>query len=241
MPAVFVHGVPETHRIWNGVRSHLSRKDVITPDLPGFSAPVPAGWTATKEEYAAWLITELEKESQPVDLVGHDWGALLTIRVVSLRPDLVRTWAIGGGAVDEGYTWHPVAQMWQTPGMGEQFMAGLTPEAMQTVLTDAGVGKEDAAQLASHVDDDLMKDCILKLYRSAVNVGKEWGPDTDRVSTPGMLVWGKDDPYMQLSFAEKLAKRTGAKMTVLDGVGHWWPLERPKEVAETLESFWASA
>ena len=76
------------------------------------------GFTSTKEEYLDWLIGEVEKVGEPVDIVGHDWGALLVARLVSIRPDLVRTWAIGGGAIDEGYTWHQVAQVWQTPGHG---------------------------------------------------------------------------------------------------------------------------
>ena len=52
----------------------------------------------------------------PVDLVGHDWGSLLVQRVVSLRPDLIRTWACGNGPVDTEYVWHDMAQQWQTPG-----------------------------------------------------------------------------------------------------------------------------
>jgi pimeloyl-ACP methyl ester carboxylesterase len=78
MPAVFVHGVPETHIIWDPIRSHLSRKDVIAVDMPGFGAPLLAGFDSTKEAYAAWLIAEIEKIGEPVDLVGHDWGSLLT-------------------------------------------------------------------------------------------------------------------------------------------------------------------
>ncbi len=50
MPAVFVHGVPETHLIWDPIRSKVSRKDTIAVDLPGFGAPVPSGFGATKEE-----------------------------------------------------------------------------------------------------------------------------------------------------------------------------------------------
>jgi pimeloyl-ACP methyl ester carboxylesterase len=49
-------------------------------------------------EYVDWLIARLEEIGSPVDLVGHDWGPALTVRVASPRPDLVRTRA-GGDAV----------------------------------------------------------------------------------------------------------------------------------------------
>jgi pimeloyl-ACP methyl ester carboxylesterase len=109
MPAVFVHGVPETHHLWDRVRSRLSRKDTIALDMPGFGCDTPPGFGCTKEEYLAWLIAEVEKIGEPVDIVGHDWGALLTERLVCVRPDLVRTWTAGGAAIDEAYEWHPAA------------------------------------------------------------------------------------------------------------------------------------
>ncbi len=115
MPAVLVHGVPDTPQLWDGVRAHLSRADVVTPTLPGFGTPVPQGFDATKEAYADWLTAEIEAIGVPVDLVGHDWGSMLVQRVVSTRPELIRTWAAGAGAVDRSYTWHELAQMWQTP------------------------------------------------------------------------------------------------------------------------------
>jgi pimeloyl-ACP methyl ester carboxylesterase len=87
MPAVFVHGVPDTHRVWNTLLPRITRKDVVAPSLPGFDA--------TTEAYVDWLLGELARQSGPIDLVGHDWGALLVTRAVSLRPGAVRSWAVG--------------------------------------------------------------------------------------------------------------------------------------------------
>src|SRR5258705_12501989 len=100
MPAGFVHGVPDTPQLWDGVRAELSRPDVVTPTLPGFGVPVPDGFDATKEAYVEWLTKEIESIGVPVDLVGHDWGSMIVQRVVSTRPELIRTWAAGAAAVD---------------------------------------------------------------------------------------------------------------------------------------------
>ncbi|MEU2587818.1 alpha/beta fold hydrolase [Streptomyces avermitilis] len=80
MPAVLIHGVPDTHRVWDGVRRHLIRSDVEAWDLPGFGTPRPRGFGSTKEEHVDWLIERLERVGEPVDLVGHDWGSILTAR-----------------------------------------------------------------------------------------------------------------------------------------------------------------
>ena len=239
MPAVFVHGVPDTHRVWDALRPHLSRDDVTAVDLPGFGAPVPDGWAATKEAYVDWLIAEVEKAGEPVDIVGHDWGALLTARLVSLRPDLVRSWAVGGGAIDEEYVWHDMARSWQTPELGEQVMQGMSNAALEAGMAGAGVPPEHASVTAGNVDDT-MKGCILKLYRSATKVGKEWQPATEKIDRPGLLIWGGKDPYMQVEFARNMAERTGARLLVFDDSSHWWPLEKPAEAASALEEFWAS-
>ena len=239
MPAVFVHGVPETHRIWSPVRALLSRNDTVAVDLPGFSVPVPDGFTMDKESYVEWLIGEVEAIGEPVDIVGHDWGALLTIRLASIRPDLVRTWAVGGGAIDPAYVWHDMARMWQTPGVGEQVLQAMTGDALKAALTGAGIQEADAADVAKYIDDT-MKAAILPLYRSAVNVGEEWGPDLPKMPKAGLLIWGADDPYMQVKHAEYMAGVTGARLVSLAGTGHWWPLAKPAEVAKLLEAHWAS-
>lgn len=238
MPAVFVHGVPDTHRVWTAVIDRLERDDVVALSLPGFGTARPPGWTATKEDYVGWVIDQLEQLGGPIDLVGHDWGSLLTIRVASVRGDLLRTWAAGNGPVDEEYTWHETAQLWQTPGAGEQVMEAMTPETVVPGLTDAGLPAADAQVAAQHLDDD-MKSCILDLYRSATDVGAEWGPAVDDITTPGAVLWAQHDPYVPARFGRRLAERTGATLTELD-CGHWWPCERPDEVATALHERWST-
>jgi pimeloyl-ACP methyl ester carboxylesterase len=66
---------PETHHLWNDVREGLGRKDTIALACPGFGTPRSTGFAATKEAYVDWLVAQLEKIGEPVDLVGHDWGA----------------------------------------------------------------------------------------------------------------------------------------------------------------------
>jgi pimeloyl-ACP methyl ester carboxylesterase len=239
MPAVFVHGVPDTYRMWDRLRSHLKRTDVVAVALPGFGVPLPDGFAATKEAYVEWLIDEVERIGGPVDLVGHDWGSLLVQRLVSLRPDLIRTWACGDGPVDVEYVWHDLAQQWQTPGVGEQIMEALTPEAMVEGLVTAGVPREYAVESTRHIDAT-MRDVILRLYRSAVNVGREWQPDVEKITRPALVLWSKDDPYVAPVFAERLAARVGGELVLLERCGHWWPLERPADAAAALERFWGA-
>lgn len=240
MPAVLVHGVPDTHRVWNALIGRLRRPDVITLSLPGFGCAVPPGFDCTKEAYCDWLLGELRRVEGPIDLVGHDWGALLVVRAVSLEPSLVRTWAAGGAPLDADYEWHRVAKLWQTPGVGEQVMDGLTPETLGAALVAAGVPPADASIAAEHVDAT-MKRSILALYRSAVRAGSEWEGDLRGIQAPGLVLWGQNDPYAAPVFGSRLAGRTRARFVEFAGCSHWWQLERPSEVAKELEAFWERA
>ncbi len=66
-----------------------------------------------------------------MDLVGHDWGCILTLRVASCAPDLVRTWAGGNGPVDSAYVWHPLAKIWQDQVEGDRFHARTASRAVR--------------------------------------------------------------------------------------------------------------
>jgi pimeloyl-ACP methyl ester carboxylesterase len=241
MPAVLVHGVPETARLWNSVRSHLHRQDVVAVALPGFGTPRPDGFGATMDEYAAWLTGHLETLDQPIDLVGHDWGAGFTMRLVSLRPDLVRSWVLdAAGLADPDFEWHDFAKLWQTPGDGEAFweeQLALSTEERAGVFLAFGVPQDDAMAMASAVDAT-MAGCILDLYRSATQVQDDWGPDFVDISKPGMVVIPSDDPFLDAEGATRAALRAGARTARLEGVGHWWMAQDPEAAAALLESFW---
>ena len=240
MPAFLVHGVPDTHVLWDDVCAHLTRTDVIRPDLPGFAGSTPDGFTPTKEGYVDWLVSEIEAVGEPVDLVGHDWGSLLVVRAATTRPDLIRTLTCGGGPVDPDYVWHDTAQLWQTPDVGEQVMEMMTPEAMAVGLPGMGLTPEQAERTASHITDE-MKACILTLYRSAVTVGAEWWPAMDGFDRPALVLWGADDPYAPaVPSAERMASRLGGRAVAFEDCSHWWPAQRPAEVATELETLWAS-
>ena len=165
---------------------------------------------------------------------GHDWGSLLVQRAVSLRPDLIRTWACGNGPIDREYVWHDMAQQWQTPGVGEAIMEVMAGEAMVDGLVANGVPADVAPEVVKHVDAR-MKTCILGLYRSAVKVGEEWEDGVAQIRRPALVLWAREDPFVAPQFAERLVR---GQLHFFQGCGHFWPHERPAEAAAALEQFW---
>ncbi len=103
MTAVLVNGNPETSAIWDLLVDHLDRADLIRLSPPGFGSPIPDGFPGTPIAYRDWLISQLEAQPEPVDLVGHDIGGSTVIAVAMARPDLIRTWVSDSlGVFDPG-------------------------------------------------------------------------------------------------------------------------------------------
>ncbi|NGO08267.1 alpha/beta hydrolase [Streptomyces sp. HC44] len=248
MTAVFVHGVPETGRLWDRLRVRLET-DSRALDLPGFGVPRPAGFGATMDEYVQWLEGELRGIDEPVDLVGHDWGAGLVARVATKSSAVVRSWAVDvAGILHPAYVWHDLAKLWQTPGAGEQWVktaveaaAAGSPDDATALYIEAGVPAEDAAALAERFDAT-MADCILDLYRSATpNPHAHWGAELSAPpSSPGLVIQPLLDPYDDPTASGEMAARLGARTQRLEGMGHWWMLQDPDSAAEALERFWTS-
>jgi len=198
---------------------------------------VPNGFTCTKEEYVAWIADRVRELDEPVDIVGHDWGSMMVQRLATTQPELVRTYTLVDGATSGPLKWHELAQQWQTPEVGEQVMAMMTPELVEPVMRDAA--HPDPAGCAARVDER-MKQAILLLYRSAVDVGEEWNPGEKGRERPAMVLWGRDDPYAKPERGERAATAANARLLVVDG-GHWAIFEHPAQTARTLEEHWASA
>lgn len=243
MPVIFVHGMPSNSRLWHGVIAELDRDDeVVALDLPGFGGPAPAGWVATKENYVDWLLGEIEAmhaRGGPVHLVGHDWGCLLTLRAASLRPELLRTVTAGNAPIDEYWPMHALWESWNKPGAGERFMDEvLTPETAERMLIAAGFPPEDAKTTLWMRPEG--RSITLTLYRSAIGVGRQWGPDLGRIVIPSLLIWGERDMVVPVEIGRRMASRMGAALETVDA-GHFWPYERPKEAAALMRRHFARA
>jgi len=248
MTAVFVHGNPEVDAIWGPLVEELDARgvdDIVLLSPPGFGAPTPDGWTATVADYRGWLVAELERIGGEIDLVGHDWGAGHVFGAVGARPGSVRSFAADcAGLIHPDYVWHDMAQIWQTPDVGEQMVDGwvnLPSADRQALFAALGAQPPIAAEMAAGLDPEMGR-CILALYRdaaqpAAANIGRRLAA-AER--PPGLVIVAVDDPYVSADLSREMAETLGTKQLVLDGCGHWWMLEQPGRAADGLAAFWRS-
>ena len=91
--------------------------------------------------------------------------------------------------------------------------------------------------------DKTMASCILTLYRSAAQpkmaqLGEGIAAATQR---PGLHLSATDDPFVgAIELQRRAAERAGARIEILDGLGHWWMVQDPQRGATALQRFWSS-
>ncbi len=247
MTAVFVNGNPETAAIWDLLLGELERRDTLRLSPPGFGAPLPHGFPCTGTAYRDWLIEALEALGRPVDLVGHDVGGSITLRVAMARPDLLRSWVSDTlGTFDPDYVWHDLARTWQSPETGEsaiaEFLAGPV-ETRAGRLVGLGIPQPIADQIAP-AQGPAMGRAILGYYRSAAQPAlAELGASLPAAAArPGLAVIGTADHFVgSEEMRGRSATRASAQVARFEGLGHWWMVQDPALAAATLTAFWAAA
>lgn len=146
------------------------------------------------------------------------------------------------GLYDPDYVWHDMAQVWQTPGDGEQLveaMLGGTVEDRAAQLGALGIPPDIATAIAQQ-QNQAMGRAILLLYRSARQPAMaEAGRALENAATrPGLSLLATEDPYIGgETTRRRAADRAGARTEVLEGLGHWWMVQDPGRGAAALNAF----
>ncbi|WP_315763804.1 MULTISPECIES: alpha/beta hydrolase [unclassified Bradyrhizobium] len=243
MTIVLVHGNPETEAIWDDLIPNLRCDEIVCLSPPGFGSAIPAGFECSTDAYRDWLAGELTKFSQPVDLIGHDWGGGHVMRIAIERPDLIRSWASDIlGCFDTAYVWHDMAQAWQTAQVGEQAIEEMltTPVGVRVQSYESlGMTAAIAAKVAAGANSDMGR-AILALYRSATEpVMRSLGAGLSKAAAkPGLALIATEDSYCGgETLARRSVARAGAKVAVLETAGHWWMCQQPKQGADAINAF----
>lgn len=238
---LFIHGIPHTPVVWTPLLEALALKQPVSvPPLPGVAAPAPEGFAGTPDAYVNWLIAEMEAaavEHGPLDLVGHDWGALFVVRAACLRPDLVRTWAAANAVPSPDDPWPLIARLWATPIIGEILMAILPSSQVEKAFARQRMSEGMAAHEAAHWKRQTRR-ATLKLYRTGLRIGAEWDGEIAQLPPRGLVLWGGKDPYTKPETAEAFCARTGAKLQMLDQCGHFSIIECADQIAALLKTHW---
>jgi len=261
-PVVALHGWPGSRRDYREVVARLAGAvDVVVPDLRGFGdsdrhdAPAEAYAAAGQAASVLGLIDELGLD-RPV-LVGYDVGSRVAQAVARQRPDAVRALVISPplpGVGERVLTADAQREFWYQP---------FHRLALSTELID---GRRHAvASYLRHFwehwsgpnwsppDDEL--DALVADYArpGAFAASIAWyraGAGTlasalaerapapeDRLAVATTVLWPTEDPLFPVAWSDRIdAFLAHAQLHILDGVGHFVPLQAPDDVAGAIRA-----
>jgi pimeloyl-ACP methyl ester carboxylesterase len=256
-PLVYLHGFPDHPPTAIPFLDELARRGhrVIAPWLRGY-APSPLAGPYDLDTLAADVIALIDAWAprEPVDLVGHDWGAAITYAVCARAPDRIRRAATLAlphpltflrqlrGAAQLRKSWYMA--LFQLPGSGAIVRArrlALIDRLWRAWSPDFELDEHRRAALHACLAASLP--APLGYYRAMARPIGEAAARIRRaaapIATPILQLHGADDGCVlppsdrdHHRFAERL-------LEIVPGVGHFLHLERPAEVAERV-AVWCS-
>jgi pimeloyl-ACP methyl ester carboxylesterase len=241
-PVVLVHGWPQNWWSWRRVIPELSERfRVIAPDLRGH------GWTDApargydKEQLASDVLALLDAMGiQRATWVGHDWGGWLGFLAALRAPERLE----GLLALSIPHPWvspHPLQLAligYQGP-VSLPVLGSRVARPISRALLQAGRGSErlsaaDAALFAEHIPPRV----TVAMYRTfltrelpALARGRY---AREVLQVPTTLLVGDRDPVTLGIPRGPVDGQPQLHVRALEGVAHWVPEQRPREVVEWL-------
>ncbi len=258
---LLLHGFPEYGGAWNDLALLLSdRFHCIAPDQRGYGA------SYAPQEVEAYAMEALVGDmaaligSEPVIVMGHDWGSAVAYGLAMFRPDLVSHLIVANGV-------HPIVFQRAIAAGGAQSEASQYINKLRNPKSDAVLEADDFSRLmdmfSSHMDTSWLTGDVLEAqktawrrsglrgminwYRASPLAVADPGVPIDlpdmplerfMVYCPHLLIWGEGDtallPEANAGLEEFVPDLT--RVSIPDG-DHWVLHQHPKRVAGLIRDW----
>jgi haloalkane dehalogenase len=247
VPALCLHGFPETSYMWRHVLAALadSGRRAIAPDLPGFGdspADPPGTW---ERQMAAVERFRRDLGLERVALVVHDWGGLIGLRWACQHPDAVAVLVLSNTGFFPDGKWHGMARALRTAGEGERMVATMNKDGFTQMLAavSRGIDANVAAEYWKTFETEAGRQTILDLYRSGDFQKLEaYDGRLAELGVPTLALWGEDDLFAPVAGAYRFKREIpDAKIVVLKEAGHFVYADEPERCASEIVEFLAAS
>jgi pimeloyl-ACP methyl ester carboxylesterase len=234
-PVLLLHGFPQSSQEWTAQLPVLAAAGyrAVAPDQRGYSPgarPEGVGPYAIDHLVADVLAICDELGADTVDLVGHDWGAIVAWAVATRHPERLRTHT----AVSVPHP-HAFADAYESPlshqremssyielfratdGSAEALLGDLTGMFRTVGLTEEAA----AAHAAVHAEPGGLTSA-LNWYRATHPTKMRGYPNG---TVPTLFVWSTEDPAISREAADACVRYVDGpfQYEILPGVDHWIP------------------
>lgn len=236
---LLIHGLGGDARMWGALTPLLQEHcTVIALDLRGSGRSakpdIPYTMTMFAEDTAAFIETVC---TQPVHVLGFSLGGCIAMQLAMLRPELVHSLTL----VSTLPSWH--APFPPSPEVKEILArTDMTAETLSAVYRMAfGPKYRQHKPVEEYIRlrlEDTMPQPI-KAYLHQLHALKDFDirSGISRIDIPTHILAGLIDTIVPKENAQWLSQHLqGSTLTLLEDIGHMFPLEAPEALAQTLVS-----
>ncbi|MGI9350923.1 MAG: alpha/beta fold hydrolase [Rhizobiaceae bacterium] len=238
-PVFAIHSSASNNTQWKHLVQELdARFDVIAPNLPGYGdlAITPDFSETGVAITAAPIIREIEKQRQPVHLVGHSQGGGVALKIALMRPALIKSLTLY-----EPATFHFLKSGDRTDkqmSAAINQVAGLLTASCQSDRPDLGMKQfidfwnGDGAwnQSPPALRKKLAEQATIVMSDFARGFEETWTlSDLEQLEIPTLMLMGMASPKVAQHVATKITRAIpNARMAMLPGLGHMAPVFQPQ-------------
>jgi pimeloyl-ACP methyl ester carboxylesterase len=260
-PVVLLHGWPGMRTDYRALVPLVSGEtEVVVPDLRGFGdsgkhavEPGTGYSAAAQARSVVGLIEELALA--PVVLAGYDIGSRIAQAVARAAPDRVRALVLSPplpGAGQRVLTASAQREFWYQPFHSLRLVEELVdgrPPAVRAYLRHfwshwSGPAFEPDDRRLDHLVEAYGPPGALTAsvawYRAgsgmvATSLAEQPPAPQDRIAVPTTVLWPEHDPLFPRTWSDRLpAFFSAVELELLDGVGHFTPVEAPHAFAAAI-------
>ena len=262
---VLLHGWPGDRTDYRDLVPLLSGCEVIVPDLRGFghsdkhgADPVEHYSSLAQARGVADLVSALGIERAVV--VGYDIGSRIAQTLARTHPDLVEALVISPplpGVGTRVFGPGPLREFWYQAfhrlPLSEELIDG-KPDAVRAYLRhfwehwsgpEFTLTEPHLDHLVSVYGPPGAFTASVQWYRAGAGTTSAAAAETvpapeDRLATPTVVLWPEHDPLFPREWSDRIDTFFGrARLRLVDGVGHFAPLEYPAVIAEEVRGLLA--
>jgi len=244
-PVVFCHGIPTSSFLWRDVATDLADDyRVIAPDMVGYgNSAQHDGFDRsirTQERMLSGLLDQLDVD--PVTFVGHDLGGGVGLRYAVHQPDAVDRLVLSNAVCYDSWPIEAIVDL-GLPSTIDSMSVDDLQGTLDGMFREGVVGEANDAFVAGMKAPWASETGRISLSRCAIatNTNHTTEVDPGEVDARTLLLWGADDEFQPIKYAERLeADISDAELVGLDEANHWVIEDRPEAYREELRAFLAA-
>jgi pimeloyl-ACP methyl ester carboxylesterase len=253
---VFVHGIAGSSSTWTPVMRRLAdRYTVVAPDLLGHGESAKPRGDYSLGAYASGirdLLAVLGHER--ATFIGHSLGGGIAMQLAYQFPDMCERLVLtcsGGLGKEVNLLLRAIA----APGAEYVLPVVLTPRVHRVAgsvgrfLGKAGLRGnpllDEIWSSYTRLTDARAQRAFVHTIRAVIDVAGQRVSARDRLylaqEVPTLIIWGTKDAVIPVSHAHSAHElMPGSRLELIEGAGHFVPIEQPDTVTGILEDFLAT-